>query len=105
VLAPGTQATPITIERYTATSTPDFAVIVNYNPGPALALVSGAGGTWHAVMFSAPGRATVDEVFNPTLGPSTIGSEVNLCVPDCAAGRMQHITYRYSVTSGTMIGS
>jgi hypothetical protein len=105
VLAPSTRATPITVERYTAPSTPDFAVIVNYNAGPALALISRAGGTWHRVMFSAPGRPTVDEVLNPTLGSSSIGSDVNTCVPDCAAGRTEHLTYRYSMTSGTMIGS
>jgi len=105
VLAPGTNATPIEVEHYSTSATPDFAVFVNYNAGPSLALISAAGGTWHPVMFSAPGRAPVDEVLNPTLGPSTVGSEVNLCVPYCAAGRMQRITYRYSVTSGMMIGS
>jgi hypothetical protein len=105
VLAPSTRATPIAVEHYTAASTPDFAVMVNYNAGPAVALISGAGGTWHRVTFSAPGRAAVDEVLNPTLGPSTVSSVVNTCVPDCAAGRMQRFTYHYSVTSGTMIGS
>ena len=81
------------------------AVIVNYNAGPALALISRVGGSWRPVIFSAPGRSAVDEILNPTLGPTVIGSDLNTCVPDCASGTMQHLTYRYSPTSGTMIGS
>ena len=98
--APSTE-TPVTVVHLTGSVSPDFAVTVNYNDGPAAAIISQVGGTWHALTFSG-GHHGGDEIVNPTFAAGSVSERFNTCTPDCAAGTFVTTTYRYSAGTGQM---
>jgi len=102
VLPATTKATPITVVHLTGSDTPDFAVIVNYNDGPAAAIISRADGSWHALTFSG-GPHGGDEIINPTFTATSVTERSNTCTPDCAAGTYITTTYRFSPQTGRMV--
>jgi len=102
VLPPADNATPITVVHLTASDTPDFAVVVNYNDGPAAGIISRIDGSWHPLTFSG-GRHGGDEVFNPTFNATSVTERANTCTPSCAAGNYVTTTYRYSPQTGRMV--
>ena len=103
VQSPVTNTTPISATHLTGSATPDFAVIVSYNDGPAGAIVSDVGGTWHALAFTGgPHSGGNDEITDPTFTSTGVTERFNTCTPDCAAGSYSTVTYRYAPQTGKM---
>jgi hypothetical protein len=102
VFPPNSNATPITTVHLSGSPTPDFAVIVNYNDGPAAAIISRAGGSWHPLTFSG-GPHGGDEIINPTFTAAAVTERANTCTPTCAAGNYTTTSYRYSPQSRRMV--
>ena len=101
VLPPPSNATPITLVHLTGGEAPDFAVVVDYNDGPAAAIISRTSGSWHALAFSG-GRHGGDEIHNPSFTDTAVVERVNTCTPECASGNYVTTTYRYSPGTGRM---
>jgi hypothetical protein len=101
VLAPSTRATPITAVHLSGSPTPDFAVIVNYNDGPAAAIISRVSGSWQPLTFSG-GPHGGNEIINPTFTLTEVTERSNTCTPNCAAGHYATTSYRYSPHTGHM---
>ncbi|HVB26306.1 MAG TPA: hypothetical protein VNE21_00160 [Mycobacteriales bacterium] len=99
VQAPATNTTPIIAMNITDSATPDFAVAVSYNDGPAAAIISSVGGTWHALTFTGGPHPGADEIINPTFTPNGVTERYTTCTPTCAAGTYITVEYRY--TPGT----
>jgi hypothetical protein len=102
VLPPASNATPITVVHFTGSAAPDFAVVVNYNDGPAAAIVSLASGAWRPLIFTG-GPHGGDEIINPTFTATAVAERANTCTPSCAAGNYVTTVYRYSQQTGTMV--
>jgi hypothetical protein len=102
VLPLASNATPITVVHLTGSATPDFAVIVNYNDGPAAAIISRARGSWRPLLFSG-GPHGGDEIINPTFTATAVAERANTCTPSCAAGNYVTTVYQYSQQTGTMV--
>jgi hypothetical protein len=95
--------TPISAVDLTAAKPPELVVTVHYNAGPATAVISAFGGSWHALTYHGGLTQDGHERFDAHVDAAgTITSHENDCVPNCAQGHTVTTAYRFVPATGRL---
>jgi hypothetical protein len=95
--------TPISTVDLTAAKPPELVVTVHYNAGPATAVISAVGGSWHALTYHGGLTQDGHERFDAHVhADGTITSHENDCVPNCAQGHTVTTAYRFVPATGQL---
>lgn len=102
VAADNGTATPITTADLTSAAEPELLVTVHYNAGPATAVLSKYGGSWHPLVFHGGVTRAGDERFDVHVRGNTLTSRENDCLPNCAQGHPRTTIFRFNPATGRL---
>jgi hypothetical protein len=93
---------PIAVADATGDGRPDFLITGQGGDNVPGFVVSDAGGVWHYVAFSGPYATPPTDILDrePRFVGTTLASDYNSCVPDCAAAPVTTIVWSYDRSTG-----